>query len=161
MGGETSFGPLKASSCLGQPGAGALQEISLEEDISSFPGGMQLHPWQGSSCCSKREKWKSNLMRNLISVLLGSLWNLFLNLFLFSKSDTSVHPPSFVSFSSTCVFMDFTFPALVFFFRKKTQPTPNPFFLFCHFRSPELVLLFFLFLPCHFSKVEEVWPCSS
>lgn len=36
-GGDTSFGALKPSSCSGLPGAGALQEMSLEEDNELMP----------------------------------------------------------------------------------------------------------------------------
>lgn len=55
MEGDTSFGPLKLSSSLGLPGAGAVQEMFLAKDMSSFPEGMWLCPWQGSTAV-QREK---------------------------------------------------------------------------------------------------------
>lgn len=127
-GGDTSFRPLKPSSCLGLPGAGALQEMSLAEDMSSLPEGMRLCPWQGSSCCPNREKWKSNLMKNLISVLLGSNEIFYLICFSFQNLTLLRTLPHFCHILSTCVFMDFTLPTLVSFFRKKNQPSPNPCF---------------------------------
>lgn len=127
MGVDISSGPLKPSSCLGLPGAGALQEMSLAEDISSFPEGMELCPWQGSSCSPKREKWKSKLMKNLISVLLGSYEIFSLIWFCFQNLTPLCTLPHLCNFLSTCVFMDFTLPALVFFFRKKPNPPQTRF----------------------------------
>lgn len=121
--GDTSFG----SSSLGLPGAGALQEMSLAKDTSSFPEGMWLYPWQGSGCCPKREKWESNLMKNLISVLLGSSEIFSLICSCFQNLSPLCTLSQLCHVLSTCVFMDFTLPTLIFFFREKTQPTPTRF----------------------------------
>lgn len=89
---------------------------------------------------------------NLVSVSLGSNESFSLIWFSFQNLSTSAHPPSFLSHSLHLLVHGFPFPCpLLLLWEKKNNPkqTKTPkllFFFFCHSGSPELMLLFFLFV---------------
>lgn len=97
-------------------------------------------------------------MKNLISVLLGS--NEIFSLICFSFQNLTLLRtlPHFYHILSTCVFMDFTLPTLIFFFRKKTNPAQTPVFLILPFQITRISASFFFSSLVTFPKLKKFGP---